>query len=383
MPRQPVFFTRKYPPSIGGMETLAAGVWRSLVTARPRAHLIAHGGANSRLPLWFPVALARLWWLLQRGRVEVVLTGDALAHALVSPLARLYRVPLATMVMGLDVTYNNPLYRALVLPSLRRAPVVLAISAATAVEVVKAGVPSGQVAVLRLGVDAPSTTSAERAAAREQLHQRLGLDPDAITLLTLGRLVRRKGVRWFTDEVLPSLDPGVHYLVAGDGPELDEVCSTAKAAGVAHRVHLLGRVEDELRELLLIGADLFVQPNIAVPGDMEGFGLVTIEAALRGTPVVAADLEGIKDAVVDGATGQLLPSADGPAWVARLTILIGDLAALDALGGTYQEAAAQLYGEAAMGAALIAALPTPQSSVAAGLSASSRRRRRTGGRPVS
>ena len=67
---------------------------------------------------------------------------------------------------------------------------------------------------------------------------------------------------------------------------------------------------------------MFVQPNVRVDGDMGGFGLATIEAALRGTPVVAADLEGLKDAVIHGRTGFLVPSGDLAGWIRQLTELL-------------------------------------------------------------
>jgi glycosyltransferase involved in cell wall biosynthesis len=342
----PVFFTRKFPPSVGGMETLAAGVWRSLLRARPQSVLIAHGGANSRLPLWLPAAVARLLWLVARRRVSFVLTGDALAFAIVSPLLRLLRVPHATMVMGLDVTYTNPVYRAVVLPQLRRASAVLAISSATAQSCFDVGVPPARVSVIRLGVEVPVP------APRPDLRAALDLPADARVLLTLGRLVPRKGALWFAREVLPLLDPSVHYVLAGDGPDREAL------AAVGGNVRLLGRVSDELRETVMRGADVFVQPNIAVPGDMEGFGLVTIEAALRGTPVVAADLEGLKDAVVDGETGILLPSGDAARWASTLTALLAD-PELPALGERFRVAATELYGETAMGDALVEALHLP------------------------
>ncbi len=352
MPRHPVFVTRKFPPSVGGMETLAAGVWRSVLTVRPDAVKISHGGANRDLVWWFPLSLARLLGLLLRRRAELVLTGDALTYAVVSPLLRVFRVPHATMIMGLDVTYTNPAYRTVVHGLLRRASRVLAISEATAVQGRAAGVPAEHMSVLRLGVEAPPVDASDRRAAAAVVRQRYDLAATDVLVLTLGRLVRRKGVRWFTAEVLPGLPGHVHYLVAGDGEEAAEILQAATLAGVADRVHLLGQVDDADREDLLRGADLFVQPNIAVPGDMEGFGLVTIEAALRGTPVVAADLEGVKDAVVDGRTGVLLPSQDGPLWTARLVALLQEPAALADLGAGFQVEARDLYGEKAMGTAL-------------------------------
>src|SRR5690606_17592950 len=66
----------------------------------------------------------------------------------------------------------------------------------------------------------------------------------------------------------------------------------------------------------------FVMPNIVVPGDVEGFGLVALEAASRGLPVVAADLEGIPEAIRDGRNGYLVPPEDVAAWTKTLHSLL-------------------------------------------------------------
>jgi glycosyltransferase involved in cell wall biosynthesis len=245
-------------------------------------------------------------------------------------------------------------------PVIRRTPTVIAISAATSRVAEDFGVPTDRLHVVRLGIPQPS--SIQRMEAAPAVRAMIGAEPSATTILTLGRLVRRKGVRWFVDEVLPRLPATVHYVVAGSGPEFDAVHRSAASHGLEDRVHLLGQVDDATRDLLLAGADVFVQPNIPIPGDMEGFGLVTIEAALRGTPVVAADLEGIKDAVIDGRTGMLLPPGDADAWALRVRELVGDRARLEAMGMRFQQTASDLYSEAAMGDQLAAILGLGQSA---------------------
>jgi glycosyltransferase involved in cell wall biosynthesis len=286
-------------------------------------------------------------------RVDMVLTGDALMYAAVRPLARLLRTPCSTMVLGLDMTYDNRAYRAVVHTALRRAENVLAISEATAAVARELGVPPDRVHVVRLGVDAPQVEPEQRAEARSRLSARLGTTEEQTLLLTLGRLVRRKGVAWFLSDVLPELPSHVIYVVAGDGDDAERVRDTVATAGLGDRVRLLGEVDDSERELLFLGADLFVQPNIPVAGDIEGFGLVTIEAAMRGLPVVAADLEGIAEAVVNGITGRLLPAGDAHAWAAELTSLTADRHQLAALGSTFQAAARTRYSERLMGDELV------------------------------
>jgi phosphatidylinositol alpha-1,6-mannosyltransferase len=155
----------------------------------------------------------------------------------------------------------------------------------------------------------------------------LSLPPDALLLVAVGRQVKRKGVAWFVANVLPRVG-NARLAIAGEGPEMDAIREAAAQAGVSARIHVLGRIgETELRRLLVAG-DLFVMPNIPVPGDMEGFGVVMLEAGLAGLPTVASDLEGIRDVVSEGANGHLIPPLNADAFAERLSHYDADRAAL-------------------------------------------------------
>ncbi len=358
-----LFITRKFPPSVGGMQTLSADVWAALAATGPGQSLIAHGRSNLLLPIWLPVAVGRTLLTKLRGKVDVVLAGDALVFAALAPLLRLLKVRGAVLVHGKDVLWHNRLYRTIVLPQLGRADQVLAVSAATADAARSAGVPADRIEIIRLGVTVPAAGEQSPADARVALRRRYGLrDSDAAVLL-LGRQVRRKGAAWFCASVVPRLAPGTIVLVAGDGDDAPAVRrAVASSEGSAARVRILGAVSDADRELLLRGADIFVQPNIAVPGDMEGFGLVTIEAAMRGALVLAADLEGLRDAVLDGRTGILLPSADVERWVVTINELLSDREALAARAASYSLACRREFSRDAMGAQLMRILDSGSES---------------------
>lgn len=337
-----LFVTRKFPPSTGGMETLAADTYQALLDSGCRVTLVKKGRHDLHHWWWVPWALWRMRHVIRFDRPDVVLLGDALMNVMATPVLRLAKLPHATMVMGLDVTFDSSVYRKTVVRHLRWAPLIIAISNATASAVRAAGVEEDHLHVLRLSV-ARSEHIAPRESARAALRRRHDIPDDAVVLLTLGRLVRRKGVAWFVSQVLPHLDRPFVYLVAGSGPAQDRIERISRSKGLTGRVRLLGRVDDVERELLLRGADLFVQPNIHVYGDMEGFGLVNVEAAVRDLPVLAADIEGIPDAVFDGRTGYLLPSQDAPVWRTRLRQLTDDLAALEQTGAEFGATARQLY----------------------------------------
>ncbi|MFC3687768.1 glycosyltransferase family 4 protein [Aquipuribacter hungaricus] len=347
-----LFVTRKFPPQTGGMETLAADTHEALLAGGARVTLLRNVRSDWHSWWWLPLTLVRMARVVRDDRPDVVLLGDALMNAVATWLLRRHRLPHATMVMGLDVTFDSSVYRKVVVRHLRAAPLIIAISGATATAVRAAGVEEDRLVVLRLSV-APPAGMESREAARARLRERLGVGEDTAVLLTLGRLVRRKGVAWFVSQVLPRTSRDVVHLVAGAGPAEDRIRRAARSRGLEDRVRLLGRVDREDRELLLRGADLFVQPNIHVYGDMEGFGLVNVEAAVRDLPVLAADIEGIPDAVVDGETGWLLTSQDAPRWRARLDELLGDLDALRGSGARFGATARDLYSPERFSAELL------------------------------
>jgi glycosyltransferase involved in cell wall biosynthesis len=178
-------------------------------------------------------------------------------------------------------------------------------------------------------VDAPPRVPADR----EALAALVGRPLDGRRLvLSLGRLVPRKGFAWFTRDVVPLLPDDALYLVAGEGPERDAIVQAAREAGAADRVLVLVAVDERAREALLATSEVFVQPNVPVPGDMEGFGIVVLEAGAAGLPVVASALEGLKDAVRDGVNGLLVASRDAEAFAAAVRGLLDDEAARGELG---------------------------------------------------
>jgi glycosyltransferase involved in cell wall biosynthesis len=334
------------------METFSAGIWRSVESSWADATLIANRGPQTRLIWWLPLTAGRVFTRSLRRRADFVLVGDALTYAVLQPLLSLTKTPHATLVMGLDITWNNKPYRAVAHRALRRAPLVLAISSATARTAMSvAGVDRSRIEVLRLGLPMPPD-GATKDAARVAVRRLLGLTDDTSILLTVGRLVRRKGARWFIENVLPELPDDVLYVIAGDGPERAAIERAANRNGLGARVRLLGRISDEERELLFRGSDIFLQPNVPVENDMEGFGLVTIEAAMRDTLTLASELEGICDAVVNGETGILLPPQEPDVWAARLRQLLGDRSAAFSLGKRYGAQARALYSENTMANAL-------------------------------
>jgi len=236
-------------------------------------------------------------------------------------------IRLAAIVHGLDVTDPNPAYQAAVRRILQLLDVVMPVSRATGEELVARGLSPEKVKVV------PNAVDLKRFEAAAATHTESGsvaiegaptLPDDAFLLVTVGRQVRRKGFAWFIENVMPRLPERVVFWLAGDGPERDNIEAAIERAGLQRRVRRLGRIsEAELIELYR-RAQLFIMPNIVVPGDMEGFGIVMLEAGACGLPTLAADLEGIRDVVQEGVNGWFAPSGDAAAFAARIEALMDD-----------------------------------------------------------
>jgi phosphatidylinositol alpha-1,6-mannosyltransferase len=317
-----LFVTRRYPPLVGGMETLARAVHLAL-EEHSDTTLVSLGRSQRNLVWFLPYAAWRARRAAKCGADRIVF-GDALAYSAVRPFLPRSAPPCTVMVHGLDMTFRLRPYRAMVRAALPTADRVVANSSSTA-EIAKGmGVDPQRCVVLNPGVEIPPEWPGTRDDAAARIRQRFGLPADARVLMTLGRLVRRKGARWFVAEVMPRLPAHAFLLIAGTGPEDSAVRDAVRDHGLESRVQVLGSVDDETRALLFAGCDMFVMPNLPVPNDTEGFGLVAIEASNSGALVVASRLEGIVDAVADDVTGYLCEPLDVDGWVARVTALLAD-----------------------------------------------------------
>nr|WP_279310651.1 glycosyltransferase family 4 protein [Salinibacter ruber] len=290
-----------------------------------------------------PLFLARAGWQIARAArqnaVDVVLFSSMVTASLAVPLQGLLRrhgVRTAAIVHGLDVTTPFPPYQWFVPKVFGALDAVLPVSRATRQACLDRGAAPTRLRVVPNGIDTDRFEApADRATARRALAASVEASPpspppDGLLLCSVGRQVERKGTAWFVDAVMPRLPADVHYWVAGDGPELDTIEAAIARHDLAPRVRLLGRIPNDTLGALYRGADLFVMPNVPVEDDMEGFGIVLLEAGQCGTPAVAARLEGIQDVIADGVNGHLVAPQSPDAFVDAIAAYRNDSETLDA-----------------------------------------------------
>jgi phosphatidylinositol alpha-1,6-mannosyltransferase len=315
-----IFLTRKFPPQAGGMETFS---WQ-LTQAYPGEKAVIHFGRRQADIIW---VLPRLWLAAVRRKRQASLyhLGD-LVLAPLAPLLRRTGRPIVATVHGLELTYKGfgGLYQRLLNWSLPAIDHFVCVSEHTANLLRERGIAAEKISVISHGVVPPEPR--ERTAARQAICQTLastyGEAADCEQrplLLTVGRLVRRKGVAWFITQVLPQLrELNPLYLVVSDGPEYTAIEESIRQQGLQQQVRLLGQVPAPLLLQLYAGADIFVMPNIAVANDVEGFGFVAIEAAAAGLPVVASRIDGIPAAIHHDRNGFLITPGDAQAYATAI-----------------------------------------------------------------
>lgn len=333
-----LFVSWNFPPRRGGIEEMVRQLFTHLSEKGPVRMLTGWtqdpkedppGVSRSPLRGLFGFLLWLGWRLpleLARGH-DVVLSSGALVGSVVEPLARVFRRPRAVIVYGTDITYPSRLYQAwlrLVLPSVPR---VLAISRATTDELVQRGFARpARIELLPPGI-AP-------AMIKEPISPDLS-KPEVPLLLFVGRLIERKGLVPFLKLCLPRIleRRPVELWVIGADPseslahrsgELERIRQAIAEAGVEDRVRLLGAVPDSVLRAAYRCARILILPAISIPGDVEGFGIVFLEAALFCVPSVSTKLGGIPDAVSDGESGLLVGPGDWQAFAEAVLALTED-----------------------------------------------------------
>lgn len=310
-----LFMARRFPPAVGGMEQFAYNLATSL-SEKHRLIKITWGGANKWLPLVLPVFFIRGLWVLMTQRIDVIHMQDGVLAPIGWLYAKLSGKPYIVVVHGLDLTYKSKLYQVVNVACIRWADAVVAISAATMDEALKRGVSLEKLSLITIGIhDADVAPKADRALLEHEITSAIH---DRLLLLTTGRLVKRKGVAWFVEHALPGIVQeysNVLYIVAGEGDQRQAIQQAIKKMKLEEHVLMLGRVSDSLRATLYQSCDVFVMPNIKVAGDMEGFGIVALEAATARLPIVASNLEGIRDAIKDGENGRLVTTEDSEGFI--------------------------------------------------------------------
>ncbi|OPY87817.1 MAG: GDP-mannose-dependent alpha-(1-6)-phosphatidylinositol monomannoside mannosyltransferase [Syntrophus sp. PtaU1.Bin208] len=349
-----LLITWNYPPKTGGMENMLFEVMQQLA-ARAAVDIVApfaepnesksdaarlFRAGREGLLSFFLHAVRTGIRLNRNTNYDVIMTGSALVLPVAMILGFLFRVPVVPIVHGLDIIYPNLLYQCSMKHLLPRCQHIIANSQMTRQLVIARGGRPENTSVINPGID---VTEFDQPCDCNDIRERYGIGRRRF-ILSAGRLVKRKGILEFISHSLPVIVkniPDVLLVVVGENP----------SQSLVHREDLMAQIRREMERLglqnhvLLVGwaprkdlvgfyhaCDLFILPAILIPGDIEGFGIVLLEANAAEKPVVAAEIGGIPDAVKNGVSGILVEPGNWAAMTRSVLHLLRDEAYRETLG---------------------------------------------------
>ncbi len=325
-----LLITRNLPPLVGGMERLLYHIYLELrksfqvAIAGPHSsrRYIAAGTPFKTFPI-SPAArffLSSIWQsyrLASTFSPDLILSGSGVTSFASAVAGKLLKRPVICYLHGLDLVEKNPAYRLFCIPAIRSCDAVLVNSNSTAQLAKAIGVRESSIQILHPGVSLPH----QKVSSTDGFRNQLGVGSRPI-LLSVGRLTRRKGIVEFIDRCLPDIirsNPEVVLVIIGEEATsalkqapgvLSEIRTVVSLRGLTDHVRLLGHVDDATLSQAYLASQLLVFPVIERPNDIEGFGMVAVEAAAHGLPTMAFALGGVIDAVKDAVSGYLVTPGD-------------------------------------------------------------------------
>ena len=336
----------EFPPGPGGVGTHAFELARHLarrggsVSVLASQDYVSPGEAdafNTAQP--FPVfrwtrppvgPLGVLWRMaalrerIRRDEPALVVASGGRAVAMTAVALRARSIPWVAVGHGTEFGRRRGAMPALLRWSFGRATAVVCVSEFTRGLMRESGVRPREVVVVPNGADPERFRLLGPAASREARRE-LGL-PEGRLLVTVGHVTDRKGqdvVVRALPRILESV-PDAHYVAVGLPTMAAKIRKLARSLGVEGRVWLPGRLDARLVVGLLNAADVFVLTSRQTGGgDVEGFGIAVVEAALCGLPAIVSAGSGLSEAVRNGETGLVVRPDDPAETAAAVLRLLG------------------------------------------------------------
>ncbi|MEE9437689.1 MAG: glycosyltransferase family 4 protein [Saprospiraceae bacterium] len=348
-----LFITHKYPPYIGGMEKQSFELIRGM-SKNHKVHYLAYTGKLSKVA-WFRNLKREVKDILKKHTsIDIIHLNDGLMAAACIWLKKHTDIPIIATYHGLDITFPSKIFQNRIIKKLHRFDGGICVSNATSDACIERGFDTKKIFTVLNGVDHDLANIPIDPNFETKISQETGIDfANKKIVMTMGRAVQRKGFSWFLKNIVPHFDKDMLFLMVGPinkKTPLSHTLINGLPMGINTKIQLLLGIPTDTKAIIdaldnpnikdniyhagkvsfqhlmqyLALADVFVMPNIKVDGDAEGFGLVALEASLRGAPVIASGIEGITDAVIDGKNGILLPTGDVSAWVNSIKSLLND-----------------------------------------------------------
>lgn len=349
----PLFVTNDFGPRAGGIETFIMGLIQRMPHGRTIVYTSAQGDTSEYDAAW----LADYGVEVIRDRAKILLPTPRISHA-VAEIVKSQRIGV--------VAFGAAAPLAIMAPRLRRAGAKRIIALTHGHEVWWSRVFPFSLAMRRIGTTTDAltylgeftrsaiskslTTSAANAMVKiapgidtehfapidsTVLRESLGLSGKKV-IVSVGRLVHRKGQDYLIESMTAIVNevPDAHLLLIGEGPYRAHLMDLVKSYNLEDHVTFIGRIQyADLPSYICVG-DIFAMPaRSRFRGlEVEGLGIVYLEASACGLPVIAGDSGGAPDAVIEGVTGVVVNGLDSGAIAVAAINLLNDPERSKAMG---------------------------------------------------
>jgi len=294
---------------------------------------------------YIPLYLPRLFHLLQTGKFDLIHCHLTASNLIAKPLAAILGVPL---IFNYD---QNDMYRTqqktrLLLDRLANLLTdhIIAVSASTRDFLIQQeGVPADKITIIYNGVDLERFQATPDSPTRATWRHAWGLPENTPVVAGVGRLRQQKNFPLFlrvAREVLREI-PQAGFVIAGEGPERQDLEILARDLGIAAQVHFLGYVSDMTE--LYAGVDLLLMTSHS-----EGTPLTVLEAMAMGVPVVATRVDGMAEVLEDTVDAYLVSPGDLSAFAHRTCRLLQDQALAQGFSQAGREKVRHQYSAVSM-----------------------------------
>jgi phosphatidylinositol alpha-1,6-mannosyltransferase len=322
MKKRILIISRNFPPLVGGMERLIFNVYRQLnqeylcdVVGPCGCRAVTSTESTVREcpsgSIYAFLVMSGIQGFLQSvfHRPDLIIAGSGVTAPVVCFLGKLLKVPTLTFIHGLDIIADNYVYQKIFVPAIACTGMIIANSYNTKKLAVLAGINDQKIEIIFPGVD---VTTKEETTFNLREEYNIG---ERKILLSVGRLIHRKGIVEFLEHSFPTIVkevPDTLYIIIGSPPKdaikkdvniISRIKELVENLDLHDNILLLGEVSENVLIAAYKESDVFVFPLLDTSNDVEGFGMVAVEAAAHGLPTIAFNVGGVADAVVHGQSG--------------------------------------------------------------------------------
>ncbi len=305
-----LLITMEYPPDKGGVGNYYYNLVKNLDNHQVE---VFKASGKSFYKFFWPKWL-KLYFeikkIVKKNRPDIIWVGQILPVGTVAYLIKKkFKIPYFVSTHGMDIMLPQKSLKKekLMKKILAEAKFITSNSQFTKNELIKLNIDDNKVEVVYPGCHISNNPKSINHNQIELIKEKLNLK-DKKVLLTVGRLVERKGQDMVIKAMPRLLEsfPNLIYLIIGSGPIEKNLKSISQKLKIEDNVKIIKSVSDEELPTYYQLADVFVMSSRDIDGDVEGFGMVYLEAISFGLPVVAGNSGGVPEVVIDNQTGLLV-----------------------------------------------------------------------------